>query len=216
MLNSIDSVKGGYILFINSLPGQYVSLINLFIFTLLIVIYTVFVWKFYRFLAQKDIIRLDLNRYNKSKNPALKKLLAAFLYFVEYIVILPFAVFFWFAILTIFLILLSKEQSVEAILLISAAVVTSVRITSYYSKDLSRDLAKMFPFTILVIFLLTPNFFSLNLVMAQLSKLSLLFNDILYYLLFIIGVEIIFRFLELIFSIRKSNHIEEQIKIKKR
>jgi len=126
------------------------------------------------------------------------------------VIILPFLVFFWFAILAIFLILLSKEQTVQNILLISSAVVASVRMTSYYKEDLSRDLAKMFPFTILVVFLLSPNFFSLPQVISKFLQIPLLLQNILYYLVFIIGLEIILRFFEMIFSIGKTEEIEEE------
>ena len=210
MLEVINETRGVYEEFINSLPQHYGIWINLFIFTVLITLYAVFIWKFYRFLAQKDIIKLNLKQYSRSEHPVLKKILASILYFIEYVIILPFLVFFWFAILAIFLILLSKEQTVQNILLISSAVVASVRMTSYYKEDLSRDLAKMFPFTILVVFLLSPNFFSLPQVISKFLQIPLLLQNILYYLVFIIGLEIILRFFEMIFSIGKTEEIEEE------
>ena len=216
MLN-VSSIKEAYLQktvetyteVMNSLPQHYAAIINLFVFTLLIVIYTIFIWKFYRFLARKDIIKLDLRKYNKLEHPGWRKFLAVILYFAEYIIVLPFIVFFWFAILTFFLILLSK-QNVEAILLISAAIVASVRMTSYYKEDLSKDLAKLFPFTILAVFLLSPDFFSFELLVLQFSKIPSLLSNILYYLFFIIGLEIILRFFEIIFSVRNSSEDENE------
>ncbi|MBI2124305.1 hypothetical protein HYT92_00795 [Candidatus Pacearchaeota archaeon] len=210
MVDFISSIKGVYESIIGSVPPQYSILINLFLFTLLIVIYAVFIWKFYRFLATKDIIKLDLAKYNKSTHPALRKFFASVLYLIEYIIISPFLIFFWFAILSVFLILLSKEQGVETILLISAAVVASVRMTSYYKEDLSRDLSKMFPFTLLAIFLLTPNFFSIPRFISQITQIPLLLNNILYYLLFIVGVEIILRFFSMLFSIGNKESEEDE------
>lgn len=201
----LQNIAEAYTRVMNSLPQQYAAIINLFIFTLLIVIYTMFIWKFYRFLARKDIIKLDLKKYNKLEHPGWRKFLAAVLYFIEYIIVLPFIVFFWFAMLAVFLILLSKQQSAETIILISAAIVASVRITSYYKEDLSRDLAKLFPFTILAVFLLSPEFFSFELLVSQFSKIPSLLNNILYYLIFIIGIEMILRFFDIIFSIKNSS-----------
>lgn len=208
----LQNIAETYTGIMNSLPKNYAAIINLFIFTLLIVIYTVFIWKFYRFLARKDIIKLDLKRYNKLEHPGWRKFLAAVLYFIEYIIVLPFIVFFWFAMLAVFLILLSKQQSAETIILISAAIVASVRITSYYKEDLSRDLAKLFPFTILAVFLLSPEFFSFELLVSQFSKIPSLLNNILYYLVFIMGIEVILRFFEIIFSIKNSGEDESDAK----
>src|SRR3989339_73649 len=93
--------------------------INLFLLVLLIVIYSIFIWKFYRFISTKNLIELNLSQYNRSEHPVFTKLIAGTLYFVEYIVILPFLIFFWFITFAIFLIFLTEGFDVKAILMIS-------------------------------------------------------------------------------------------------
>src|SRR3989339_817358 len=86
-----------------TLPVWLMDFVNLFLLVFLIVIYSVFVWKFYRLISTKNLIELNLSQYNRSEHPVLTKLLAGTLYFVEYIVVLPFLIFFWFGDFTIFL-----------------------------------------------------------------------------------------------------------------
>ena len=134
-------------------------LFSLIIYTFLILMYSIFIWKFYKFLASREIIQLNLTQYNYSKHPVLEKITATGLYTLEYLIILPFLVLFWFAILSIFLLILSQSQDTLQILLISAAIITSTRITSYISEELSKDIAKILPFIVLATFILGTNFF---------------------------------------------------------
>ena len=127
---------------------------------------------------------------------------------MEYIIIVPLIVFFWFFILAIFLILLSKNTSVEQILLISAAIIAAARITSYFEEDLSKDLAKLFPFTVLVIFLLEPNFFKLGILLERAMEIPSLLNHILIFLIFIVVLEVIMRLIFLVVDFWTS---EEEI-----
>jgi len=182
----------------NLLPERYKSFVILALYTLVIVIYSIFVWKFYRFLAKRDLLQLNLQRYSTSQHPQIEKTLKLLLYLLEYIIILPVIVFIWFGILATFLLLLSEGQSVSQILLITAGVIASVRMTSYFSEDLSRDLAKIFPFTILVVFLLNPSSFSTATFLERISEIPQLLNNILQYLVFIIALE---GFMRLMFTI---------------
>ena len=75
------------------------SIINLLIFSVLIAVYAVFIWKFYKFLAKKNIIFLNLNQYNKTERPLLNKLLHSILFLAEYLIVLPVIVLIWFIIL---------------------------------------------------------------------------------------------------------------------
>ena len=194
--------------FTSSLPESYQLILNIFIYTILIALYSIFVFEFYRFLARKNIITLNLSQYNTSNYPALKKFFAALFFLIEYIIILPALVFFWFAILAFLLLLLSKGQSVAQILLVAAAVVGAIRVTSYFREDLSRDLAKMFPFTVLAIFLLGPNFLDFSSVIEKLLEVPLFLNNIVFYLIFVIAFEIFIRFIYTIVFLFK--HPEEQ------
>ena len=180
-------------------------LVVLIFFTALIVIYSVFIFYFYKFLARKNIIGLNLNQYNYSNNPFLEKFLASLFYIVEYIIILPVATFFWFTFLALFLLVLAKAQPVSTVLLIAAGLVASVRITSYINENLSQDLAKMLPFTLLGLSLIEPNFFNITLFVQRLSEIPNLLTSIPYYILFIIIIEFVMRFIDLLMHIFSTN-----------
>jgi hypothetical protein len=191
------------------LTGEINLAIILMFFTAVIVIYSVFVFYFYRFLAKKNIIELNLNQYNRYSNPAVIKFFAAIFYIIEYIIVLPILTFFWFAVLSILILLLAKGIDVSTILLITAALVSAVRITSYVSEDLSKDLAKMLPFTLLAIAITTSGFFDISALLLRITEIPSLFSDIPYYLIFIVAVELIMRTLTSLQSLVQSSKAEE-------
>ena len=200
--------------FIATLPLPFQSFISLFLLVLVIFIYSLFIWKFYKFISEKNIFGLDLNKYNTAEKPFLTKLIAGGLYLVEYIIILPFLIFFWFAIFTFFLILLTGEGiEVGTILVISAVVIASIRMASYYDKNLAEEIAKILPFTLLAISVLNPNFFSkefITRITSRLSEIPSFFQEILIYLAFIIILEVILRFFEFLFSLFGIEEIKEE------
>ena len=183
-------------------------ILKLSFFTVLIVAYSVFVYFFYRFLAKKNIISLNLNQYNRYSNPTIMKFFAALFYIIEYIILLPIMTFFWFGILAIFLLVISEGMNTNAVLLISAALVSAVRATAHMSENLSQDLAKMLPFTLLSISITTAaGFFNATNLAARITEIPALFNDVPYYLLFIVGIELVMRvagFIISSFGIAKS------------
>ena len=197
--NSLNSISSLF-------PEPYKSYLVLGIFILLISIYSIFVWKFYRFLAKRDLLELNLNQYNNSDHPFLKKFFEVLLFIAEYIIILPVVVFFWFFVISIILLLLAKEHSISNILLISATMVGAVRISAYYNEDLSKDLAKLFPLTILAVAFLTPNFFDLNDTISKISEIPNLFTNIIFYLIAIVILEFVLR----IFFLIIPNQDEEE------
>ncbi|MFH1521869.1 MAG: hypothetical protein ABIF18_02830 [archaeon] len=173
--------------------GEINLVLTLAFFTTVIIVYSIFVFYFYRFLAKKNIIELNLGQYNQYNNSTIVKIFAVVFYIIEYIILLPILTFFWFAVLAVLILLLSKGIEINTILLISAALVASVRATSYVSEDLSKDLAKMLPFTLLAIAITTAGFFDIGALISQISKIPFLFSNILYYLLFIVAIELIMR-----------------------
>lgn len=187
--------------FIAVLPPWLQTFVNLFLLVLVVTIYAIFVWKLYRFVAKKNLIELNLNQYNKSQKPFATKLTAGFFYFLEYIVILPFLIFFWFAVFTIFLILLTDGLVTSALLIISAVIIGAIRMTAYYKEDLSKDLAKLLPFTLLAISMTKAGFFNFERILTKLTEIPNFFGDILHYLLFIIVLEVILRVFDMIFSL---------------
>ena len=160
--SSLQGAIEGYRSFSNFLPEWAKQLLLLAFLSLLILIYAISIWKFYRFVSKKNIFELDLRKYNKSSNSFLYKFFNVLFYFIEYLLILPFLVFIWFSLFSIFLMALTKGLSLDRILMISAVVVASIRMAAYYKGDLSKDLAKLLPFTILGLAITSPNFFRIS------------------------------------------------------
>jgi len=183
--------------------GDLNTMFTLIFFTAVMVIYSIFVFYFYRFLAKKNIISLNLNQYNNYQNPTLTKFFAVLLYIIEYIVLLPIVTFFWFTTLAVLILILASEIDAGTVLLISAALVASVRATSYISESLSKDLAKMIPFTLLAIAITNSSFFEINLLFDRMAEIPSFLIDIPYYLMFIISIEVIMRIADSINSFIK-------------
>jgi len=180
----------------NFLSGDAGVILTLLFFTAVIIIYSIFVFYFYRFLARKNIIELNLHQYNTHSKPFFAKMIAAFLYFLEYLILLPIVTFFWFVVLSVILLVLAEGITLETTLFISAALVAAVRATSYVSEDLAKDLAKMIPFTLLAIAITKPGFFDVTSLFSRILEISTLFSNILSYLGFIIVFELIMRMLD--------------------
>jgi len=208
MINEIinNTLSGIYTAFAEQIPVNYKPYMVLAFYILIITIYAIFIWKFYKFLARRDILNLNLSQYNRTEHPFWNKFLASALFLVEYVILLPVIVFFWFSILAVFLLLLSKSQGVAQILVISAAIVAATRMTAYYSEDLSKDLAKLFPFTVLAIFLLEPDFFSIEKMIMRFSEVPSLLGNIFVYLIFILVLEVIMRALFTVIDLFTSSN----------
>jgi len=196
--------------FFNTISAETNIFLTLSFFTAVIVIYSVFVFYFYHFLARKNIIEFNLNQYNQYSNQLLVKVLAVIFYIVEYIVLLPVLTFFWFAILSILVLLLAEGMGVSTVLLISAALVTSARVASYLNEDLAKDLAKMLPFTLLAITITTTGFFDVSSLLSRIYEIPSLFSKIPYYLLFIVVIELVMRIVDFVHSLVQTTKATEE------
>ena len=165
----------------------------LIIFVLGMAIYAVFIFNFYRFLGRKNIFDLDLDKYQQSRFQFLQVVLQLVFYVIKYLVVFPFVAFAWFVILTALLAFLAKGKPIENILLVAIAVLSAIRVTAYYNEDLSRDLAKMLPFALLGIFIVDVDYFSFPGSIEALREATTLWENVAYYLLFVIGLEFVLR-----------------------
>ncbi len=201
-VNSISSIVVGlYQSFLEILPEWMQIFVNLFLLVLVVVIYAIFIWKFYRFISKKNILELNLNQYNKFERPGTIKLMAGLFYFLEYIVILPFLIFFWFGVFTLFLIFLTEGLDVQTLLVLSAVIIGAVRMTAYYKEDVSKEVAKLLPYTLLAVSMTKVNFIHFGTILGNLSQIPSFYNNIIYYLAFIIVLEIVLRAFDIIISL---------------
>ncbi len=193
------------------------SFANLFLLTILIAIYIIFIWRLHIFISTKNILRLNLNKYNKTKHPLLAKIFAGFLYFLEYIIILPILIFFWFMIFAILLIFIARGMDPGAIILLAAITIAVLRVVSYipkYGESASAETAKIIPFTLLAIGLTEPLFFNLEEIITKAYDIPQLFQGIGPYIFFIIAIELILRgltFLVSIFEKKGGTEIKEDV-----
>ena len=166
------------------------------IFTVGVAIYAIIIFNLYRFMSRKNIFNLDFSKYEESGHPALRKILHLIFYLAKYLLIFPLFAFFWFGVLVVMVAFLSKTKEVEDLLLIAMAVLTSVRVTSYYTEDLSRDIAKMLPFALLGIFLIDLRYFDLGSSTGLLNQVADEWRSIFYYWVFVVLLELVLRVTE--------------------
>jgi len=173
----------------------WIALKPLIFFIIGLAIYAIVVFNLYRFVARRDIFELNLRQYNRFEHPLMAKSFASLLYIVEYLLFFPLFLMFWFVVFSAILIAIAKTDSVQTVLLISMALISSIRITSYYSQTLSKDIAKLLPFTLLAIFLVDLGQFSWDKSILLLNQIPSLTSTLKYYFVFAVSVEFILRFL---------------------
>ena len=107
----------------------------------------------------------------------------------KFLIVFPAFAFFWFAVLTFILALLSKERAISEILIIALATVAVIRVPAYYNEDLSRDVAKVLPFAVLGLFLIDASFFQVSESLNVIRGADDYRESVLYYMLFLVALE---------------------------
>lgn len=171
------------------------SIYDLVGFSIGMVIYGVFIFHFYRFLAKKDMFSFNIEqrirgqrmKANGMKVSAAPRVAA---YIATNFFIFPIVIFLWFIVYSMFMFFLAQNMSVQTVFLVSSSLIIAVRIAAYYNEDLSKDLAKLLPFALLGIFLLSPTFFDLNELKTRLLDIPNFIVQIAAFLLVAMAVEI--------------------------
>ncbi|MDE2779627.1 MAG: hypothetical protein OXI91_08135 [Chloroflexota bacterium] len=176
-----------------SLDDGLVLLFNVGVYIIGICLYGVFIFHFYRFLAARDMFTFDLSRYEGSRFRGVRGLIHAVGYLLKYIVVFPFFAFFWLAVLTLILAILSKDRSFADVLLIALATVCAIRVTAYYHEDLSRDLSKILPFAVLGVFIIDASFFAADDSLAIIRDASNHRETIFYAFVLLVALEFVLR-----------------------
>jgi len=171
-----------------------------------ILVYSFFIFKFYKFLATRDILKLELHKHARKFSSVLaKNFFHILLYIIENIVLIPICIFFGFVVLAIFLLIMSKTHSPETLILVSLALVASVRVSSYYSEELAKDLAKLIPLTLLGIFVIDyVSAFSLSISVEKATQFIYLWKKMLYYIIFVVLVELVLRIIMLLVGLARG------------
>src|SRR3989344_6955305 len=181
----LNEILGSFTRFVAHLDS-YDIVFSLLLYTFIIFFYAVFVWFFYRTLSKRDLFHLAI----KEQHHVWRRQL---LYIIKYLVFFPIFTFLWFAIMSLIMIMLSKSYTTEAILVISMAMIAATRITAYYNRQLSEDIAKILPLGVLAIFIVDPSYFSLSIAVSRFYELQTLIPLFANYLVFIIALEFMLR-----------------------
>lgn len=176
-------------------------------------VYSVFVFIFYRALAKRDLITLNLNHYSDNLSGRVKKYTRTMIFVLQYIVVVPVLITFWTLVLAIILTLLSPDADHSRNALIATSVVGAVRILSYWTEDLSRDVAKMLPFGVLGVFLVGDAQVQISEIEELINGLNEIATSFASSLFLIAVLESILRSLSAminIFSLRRKNHRQKK------
>ena len=95
--------------------------------------------------------------------------------------------------------MLTENIELSRILLISATVIAAIRMTAYYKEDLSKDIAKLLPFTLLGVGITQFGALNVTNIIEQLFEIPTYFSHIASYLIFIFIIEFILRIIETAF-----------------
>ena len=181
------------------------SVWDLVIYTGGMVLYSFFVWKFYRFVSRREIIPINLEKYSSEGKRSPLKIGA---YIASYVFLFPFFLILWFFVYSFFIYFLARDIPTGTVLLISITVIVAIRVTAYYQEDLARDLGKLLPFALLAIFLTSPvfftdtaNYFSIGDLEERFNEVPLFTTEILKFIVYAIFVE---TFLRIVFIIKRK------------
>ncbi|MBI4163477.1 MAG: hypothetical protein HY512_01325 [Candidatus Aenigmarchaeota archaeon] len=170
-----------------SVGGARTTLEPLLIFVIGMVIYSVIIFKLYRFISRRDLFSLIKGgRHTKLKKVA---------FGLEYVFLFPIIAFVWFFVISVLLSMLSSVLAIGNIFMISMSILATIRITSYIHQDLSSEIAKLIPLALLGVLLLDISTFSTETVFNIVENLPSQGTTLIYYFVFIFVIEIVLKVL---------------------
>ena len=176
----IDNLIGRFS--IEKILGGDLSLFTwLFSIMIMIAIYSIIIYHFYRYIARRDCFKPSERKHSKAIG------------ILKYLFVFPVIAMLFFIGFSFILIFLTNTIEISQVLYTAFVLVVAIRITAYYTEDLSKDVAKMLPFAILGIFLVDSSYFSIESVSERINMLPEFINLIIQFLLLIIFTEWILR-----------------------
>lgn len=168
-----------------SLAKAWYLLQPLILFLIGMTIYSIFVFKFYKFMSRKEIFRLT----EGGGSSAMHKIA----YVMEYIFLFPVIAFFWFFVISSLLMMLSQIIKVTNIFIASMATLATIRVTANYNEELSTEIAKIIPFVLLASLIFEITSISIDAPLKVLYQLPSVIDTLVYYFIFIVLLEIILK-----------------------
>jgi len=189
----------GKLSYVSDLVDKYSSVIagnyglRIATFIAIIVIICLFILKFCNSISKRNLVSLNLRRYNTSNHPMFRKIVALIFYLIEYIIVTPLLILLWFAAMAFVLLIVSSGRPTAEILFIAVAFIGAIRVLAYYKSKIARSVAELFPFTALAIYVLTPGSVNLTKFFSNTLLLPNYFEEIISYMLVVFFIEIILR-----------------------
>lgn len=144
------------------------------------VIYAIFIYRFYRFVAGRDVFKPPPDEY-----PLWRK----FLHVLEFVFFYPLLAFAWFMVISILLASLSETITIGNIFLASMATIATIRVLAYYDENLAREVAKLVPLALLGVMLLDISKLSISAPITVVTTLPAVADTLFYYFLFVVLLE---------------------------
>lgn len=132
--------------------GYEGELQTLLIYGIGIAVYTALIFMFYQNISVRD-------PFHSRQRPGW---LGKAIHTAETILTFPVLSFCYFGVLALSLFLLAKSQTTSQLLMLSMSVVVSVRVTSHVSEQMSNDLAKLVPLSLVAVVVVDPGYLSLE------------------------------------------------------
>ena len=172
----------------NLLNGDINIIMSVIYLIVLIAIYSIVIWHFYRYIAKRDCFKIKTEKHKEAVS------------FLKYFLMYPIVAFGFFIGFSLMMFFITRNLEISSVLSTSFAVVTAIRITAYYSEDLSRDVAKMLPFALLGLFLVDPSYFSF---VDIVNKINLLPEFFVLCVKFIISIVLVEWFLRIMLNVKR-------------
>ena len=171
--------------------------------------YGVFIFNFYRFLARKDIVTLNLQKHNHAKHPALRKTVTTIFYIFKCLILYPVSVFFWFCVMAGFLFLLGRNQSTESIMLVAMGVVGAIRVVLLLQTRRSQRISpRYFHSPLLGIMIIDNSLLRIVNSTEGVRAAALLWETLVYYLVAVVVIEFVLR---MVTGIIRADNGQKQI-----
>lgn len=181
-----------------SIEGARMTLEPLILFLTGMIVYSLFIFKFYRFISRRDLFKINRERAHSK--------LGKLAYALQYIFLFPMVAFLWFLVISVLLSVLSTVLTIGNIFMISMALLATIRITAYADQGLSEDIAKMVPFALLGVFLLDITTSSTSAIFNVVDQLPSTKLTLIYYFVFIFAIEMLLKMLLAIKNSGRKKH----------
>jgi len=173
-----------------------------------VTIYSIFIFRFYKFFSRRDIFKLEESEAGPGFAGFIRFFARVSSHAMQNLVLIPILVFFWFAVLTILLIFLSKNETIARIMISSISIIGSVRITSFYNEELAQELAKLVPLVLLGVYIVEASYFSFEKSLSFVAELPMHWKEFIYYLVIVVGIEFVMRTMQFTFKF-KTKELKE-------